>query len=119
MAQPQIQQNVQWTQGQQHVNNNLALKGTKVRMGTGTALIVTGVLEIIMASVVVGVPLDQYSCDNGDRIGWGIWGGVVSLRHQHFCKVIMIHACTYEQVWYSSTDWFSPHKNILSSFLNV
>ncbi|PIK60439.1 hypothetical protein BSL78_02620, partial [Apostichopus japonicus] len=98
--QPQFQQNSPSGLNQQQYNSS-SLKGSTVRVITGGAIIVMGVLEILWAIVLLAVPQDYYYC-RVENIGWGIWGGVfaivtgsfgiASMRHKSMVIVYMILA---------------------------
>lgn len=63
---------------QQQVPQNVGdLKGSELRLATGTIIILCGVFEIIIATYLICLG-DSLHCPYYDRVGWGLWNGAVS-----------------------------------------
>lgn len=78
MSQQQLQQNVQWTPIQQLTSHNQAFKGKNIRLASGICLVVTGIIEIIIAIILLRYRYVSL-CGYLDRIAWGIWAGVLAI----------------------------------------
>lgn len=78
----QHRNNFQQSQCQQDLTINPSLRGLTGRSTAGKCLIIAGGLDIIIAIILIGVPLDPTdwnSCDSVDRFLLGIWGGVFAI----------------------------------------
>ncbi|XP_071837132.1 uncharacterized protein [Apostichopus japonicus] len=64
---------------QQQVPQNVGdLKGSELRLATGTIIILCGVFEIIIATYLICLG-DSLHCPYYDRVGWGLWNGAFAI----------------------------------------